>query len=86
MMKIKLIKSLMIAIPVLVVSCSNPQYQLEKGKEVVAVDSRYFRPTEVDSLIGSFKKAKKLLNWKPKISLNNIIKEMVDSELKELNK
>tara|TARA_B100000686_G_scaffold340876_1_gene417340 strand:+ start:148 stop:1185 length:1038 start_codon:yes stop_codon:yes gene_type:complete len=53
---------------------------------IIKISKKYFRPTEVDSLIGSSKKAKKLLNWKPKISLNNLIKEMVDSELKELNK
>ena len=56
------------------------------NRVVIRISKKYFRPTEVDSLIGVSKKAKKLLNWKPKISFNDMIKEMVDSELKELSK
>ena len=50
-----------------VVSCSKPEYQLELGKEVLAIDPRYFRPTEVDLLIGDPSKAKHKLGWIPEI-------------------
>ncbi|RYE22249.1 MAG: GDP-mannose 4,6-dehydratase, partial [Sphingobacteriaceae bacterium] len=52
-----------------VVSCSKPEFQVEIGKEVVAVDARYFRPTEVELLIGDPTKCKEKLNWKPKYDL-----------------
>src|ERR1051325_1735724 len=48
-----------------VVECTNPDYQVEPGTEVVAVDPTYFRPTEVELLIGDPEKAKKKLGWKP---------------------
>ncbi len=51
------------------------------GQEVVKVDSRYFRPTEVDLLIGDSSLAQKELGWRPKYSLNSMIKEMVESDL-----
>lgn len=60
-----------------VVSCSNPEYQLEIGKQVVAVDARYFRPTEVELLIGDPTKAQTKLGWKPKYDLPALVKEMV---------
>ena len=44
-------------------SCSNPKFQIEIGKEVLSIDKRYFRPTEVDLLIGDPSKAKKKLGW-----------------------
>lgn len=66
----------------IVKSCNNPLYQLSKGKEVVAIDPNYFRPTEVDLLIGNASKAKEKLGWEPKITLSEIIKEMVASDLK----
>ena len=47
------------------------------GKILIRVGKRYFRPTEVDSLLGNAKKAKKILKWKPKISFNQMVKEMV---------
>ena len=50
------------------------------GKVVVEVDPRYFRPAEVDVLLGDASKAKKLLKWKPKTSLENLCKEMVESD------
>lgn len=65
----------------IVVSCNNPLYQLPIGKEVVAVDPNYFRPTEVDLLIGDATKARKKLGWKPKYTLQEIVKEMVASDL-----
>jgi GDPmannose 4,6-dehydratase len=62
-------------------SCDNEKYQLPKGKIVVAIDSNYFRPTEVDLLIGDASKAKEKLGWEPKYTLAQMIKEMVTSDL-----
>ncbi len=62
-------------------SCNNKKYQVTIGKEVVAVDPNYFRPTEVDLLIGDATKAKEKLGWQPKYSLNELVKEMVASDL-----
>ncbi|MGD2034995.1 MAG: GDP-mannose 4,6-dehydratase [Bacteroidales bacterium] len=67
-------------------SCSNPLYQLEKGKEVVAVDPRYFRPTEVELLIGDPTKAKTKLGWEPQYDLKALIKDMVSSDIKLMKK
>ncbi len=66
----------------IVKSCSNPLYQLESGKVVVKIDPDYFRPTEVDVLIGNAAKAKDILGWSPRYNLNEIITEMVLSDLK----
>ncbi len=65
----------------IVKSCSNPAYQLAAGTEVVAVDPRYFRPTEVELLIGDPTKANTKLGWKPKYDLNGLVKEMVAADL-----
>ncbi len=51
------------------------------NKTIIRVDKKYFRETEVDNLIGDFKKAKKILNWKPKFSLNNLIDDMIKNEI-----
>jgi GDPmannose 4,6-dehydratase len=67
-----------------VVSCTNPDYQLPVGKVVVAVDPAYFRPTEVELLIGDATKAKQKLGWTPKYDLAGLVKEMVISDLKKL--
>ena len=70
-------------------SCSNDNYNLEIGKQVLEVDKRYFRPTEVDLLIGDASKAKNKLGWVPKYSLNELVNDMMQSDLKimkELNK
>jgi GDPmannose 4,6-dehydratase len=69
-----------------VVSCSNPDFQLPLGKEVVAVDKNYFRPTEVDLLIGDPTKAKTKLNWQPKYTLPMLVKEMVEADLELFRK
>ena len=69
-----------------VVSCSNEKYQLEIGKEVVAVDSRYFRPTEVDLLIGDPTKSNTKLGWIPEYNLEELINEMMASDLKLVTK
>lgn len=66
-------------------ACNNPLYQLEIGKTVVKVDPKYYRPTEVDLLIGDPSKAKNKLGWKPNYNLNSMVKEMVASDLKVLN-
>lgn len=64
-----------------VVSCNNPAYQVASGKQVVAVDPAYFRPTEVELLIGDASKAKSKLGWEPKYSLAELVKEMVAADL-----
>lgn len=64
-----------------VAACTNPDYQLPVGKEVVAVDPDYFRPTEVDLLIGNASKAKTKLGWEPKHSLGELIEEMVAADV-----
>ena len=50
------------------------------GKIIIKVGKRYFRPTEVDTLLGDARKAKKILKWKPKITFNQMVKEMVESD------
>jgi GDPmannose 4,6-dehydratase len=52
------------------------------GKEVIAVDPRYFRPTEVDLLIGDAEKARTKLGWVPKYSLQELVNDMMESDLK----
>lgn len=64
-----------------VVQANNPLYQLETGKVVVRVDPKYYRPTEVDVLIGDPSKSKKL-GWEPQYDLASLVKEMVESDLK----
>jgi GDPmannose 4,6-dehydratase len=64
-----------------VVSCSNPDFQVETGKEVVAVDEKYFRPTEVELLIGDPTKSKTKLGWEPKYDLQGLVKEMVAADI-----
>lgn len=66
--------------------CTNPEYQLEIGKNVIGVDKRYYRPTEVELLIGDPSKANKKLNWTPKYDLPALIKDMVTSDLKLMKK
>lgn len=65
----------------LVVSCDNPAYQLEKGQTVVSVDDRYYRPTEVDQLLGDATKAREKLGWTPTASVDQLIAEMMDADL-----
>lgn len=69
-----------------VVSCSNPSYQLPEGKEVLAVDPKYFRPTEVDLLIGDATKAHTKLGWKPEYDLQDLVKDMMQSDIKLMEK
>ncbi len=65
----------------IVAACHNPEYPLEPGREVIAVDPNYFRPTEVDLLIGDATKAREKLGWQPRYDLDSLIKEMVQSDL-----
>ena len=67
-------------------SCHNPEYQLEKGIPVVKIDTSYFRPTEVDVLVGDATKCKTKLNWEPKYDLDNLIKDMMHHDLELFKK
>ena len=55
------------------------------NKRIVLIDKNYFRPTEVESLLGNSNKARKELNWKPSYNLNELVKDMVDQEIKSLS-
>ena len=55
---------------------------LFEGNDIIKVDPRYFRPTEVENLLGDASKAKEKLNWSPKISFEQLVKEMIDEDLK----
>jgi GDPmannose 4,6-dehydratase len=69
-----------------VAKCTNPAYQLPIGQEVVKVDPQYYRPTEVDLLIGDPTKAKTKLGWEPKYDLAGLVKEMMEEDLKNVQK
>lgn len=69
-----------------IVSKCCGEYKLPIGKEVVAVDARYFRPTEVDLLLGDPSKAQKILGWKPKYDLAALVKDMMQSDIKLMQK
>ncbi|MGI0439491.1 GDP-mannose 4,6-dehydratase [Helicobacter himalayensis] len=62
------------------------EFKLEIGREVVSVDPRYFRPTEVDLLIGDATKAREKLGWIPEYDLNALVKDMMQSDLKLMQK
>ena len=64
-----------------VVACNNDEFKLEIGKEVLSVDPSYFRPTEVDLLIGDPTKAKEKLGWIPEHDLVSLVKDMMQSDL-----
>jgi GDPmannose 4,6-dehydratase len=66
---------------------SNLQHQtsnLKVGDIVIEIDRRYFRPTEVEFLLGDATKAKKKLGWEPKVRFKELVKMMVDADIKEL--
>ena len=69
-----------------VASCSNPEFQVEIGKEVLAVDPKYFRPTEVDLLIGDATKAREKLGWVPEYDLKDLVKAMMQSDVRLMQK
>lgn len=67
-------------------SCNNPEYQLPIGQEVLAVDKKYYRPTEVDLLIGDATKAKEKLGWVPEYDLQALVDDMMQSDIKLMRK
>ncbi|MFZ5630125.1 MAG: GDP-mannose 4,6-dehydratase [Spirochaetota bacterium] len=69
-----------------IAKCSNPEFQLPEGKEIVAVDPKYFRPTEVDLLLGDATKAHTKLGWKPEYDLQGLVKDMMQSDLNLMRK
>jgi GDPmannose 4,6-dehydratase len=70
----------------IVTASINPEYNVQIGKEVVAVDPRYYRPTEVDLLIGDPTKAQQQLGWKPKYDLSALIQEMVAADIEHFKR
>lgn len=60
-------------------------YDDATGKAVIKIDKRYFRPTEVDLLIGDYNKAKTLLGWEPKVKMHELVRIMVESDLRTLS-
>jgi GDPmannose 4,6-dehydratase len=69
-----------------VVKCNNPSFKIEIGKEVLSIDPSYFRPTEVDLLIGDPTKAKTKLGWVPEHDLSSLVKDMMQSDVKLMQK
>ena len=67
-----------------IASCKNDNYKLKTGTEIISIDKNYFRPTEVDLLIGDSSKAIKELNWKLEYSLGDIVTDMMTSDLLEV--
>ena len=57
-----------------------------EGKIIVACDRAYYRPLEVNSLLGDAKKARKILNWRPKSNLHDLISDMVKYEMEKISK
>lgn len=62
-----------------------PEHEKINGKQVVAIDPRYFRPTEVESLLGNAQKAKEKLGWSPKISFLELVQEMVREDVRRIS-
>lgn len=69
-----------------VIACTNKDFQVEIGKEVLSIDPSYFRPTEVDLLIGDPTKAKEKLGWVPEHDLVSLIKDMMIGDIKLMKK
>jgi GDPmannose 4,6-dehydratase len=67
-------------------SIDNPESAIRIGQEIVAVDKRYFRPTEVDLLIGDASKAKQILGWKPEYNLDELCSDMIKSDLEAVKR
>ena len=70
----------------IVSSSSNPDFPVKQGTEVVAVDPKYFRPTEVDLLIGDPTKANTQLGWKPVYDLQGLVEEMMAADIELFRK
>ena len=69
-----------------VIKCNNPAFKIEIGKEVLSIDPSYFRPTEVDLLIGDPTKAKEELGWVPEYDLSSLVKDMMQSDVRLMQK
>jgi GDPmannose 4,6-dehydratase len=67
-------------------ACTNSEHQIEIGKQVLSVDPKYFRPTEVDLLIGDPTKANTKLGWIPEYDLFSLVKDMMKSDLRLMKK
>lgn len=67
----------------IVEKCENPDWKVEIGQEIIKVDPAYFRPAEVDLLIGDATKAKEKLGWQSRYTLEQMISEMLESDLKK---
>ena len=70
----------------IVKSCNDSKYQLKIGKEILSVDPKYFRPTEVELLIGDSTKAKEKLGWELEYDLASLVEDMMQSDLKVMQK
>ena len=70
----------------IVKSCNDLKYQLEIGKEILSIDPKYFRPTEVELLIGDSTKAKEKLGWELEYDLASLVEDMMQSDLKLMQK
>lgn len=66
--------------------CANPEFQVPVGTEVLAVDPMYFRPTEVELLIGDPTKSKTVLGWEPEYDLLGLVKDMMEGDIKLMKK
>jgi GDPmannose 4,6-dehydratase len=66
--------------------CSNDEFQLEIGKEVLSIDPNYYRPTEVDFLVGDPTKAKEKLGWVAEHDLASLVKDMMKSDINLMKK
>ena len=66
--------------------CSNDEFQLEIGKEVLSIDPNYYRPTEVDFLVGDPSKAKEKLGWVAEHDLASLVKDMMNSDINLMKK
>ena len=67
-------------------ACTNKKYQVEIGKEIIAVDARYFRPTEVEMLLGNPTKAFTKLGWKPEYDLKQLVNDMMENDIMLMQK
>jgi len=69
-----------------VTACNDEDFQIEIGKEVLSVDPTYFRPTEVDLLIGDPSKAKNKLGWVPEHNLLSLVRDMMEGDVSLMKK
>ena len=67
-------------------ACNDKNYKLPIGKEVLSIDPNYYRPTEVDCLIGDPTKAKEKLGWVPEHNFYSLVKDMMQADLKLFKK